>query len=382
MTRQISRTAIIAAIVLKDLRDFSRDRLWMILTPFALAIFIVVFWILPKTVDETMTIGLYPADFAEALTSLGDQGASGEQGLRVVTFDDENRLIAAVSGELDKEESERISIGVAFPDDFVAAIQSGSRTTVSLYLAVAVPKELERTISSAIREIAYGLQAAAAGMSPEDALPVTMPDEQTIILGEDRAGIQVPIREKMRPLLAIIILMIEALALAGLVAVEIEHRTVTALLVTPARTGDFLAAKSLTGAILGLSQALLFLLATRSFGDHWFVVTILMILGAIMFSAVGLLAGTAGKDFMSTLFFSMVFIIPLMIPAFAVLFPGSASIWIKALPSYGFIEAMVGTIGYGRSWGEVAPYIGGTLAWDIVLFAVALLILKRRVETL
>lgn len=385
MSRPPSRASIIRAIVLKDLREFSRDRLWVIVAPLTLAMVIVVFWALPDTVDETITVGLYPpvlAKTAALLGALGTQGATRTQGVEILAFDTEEGLRAAVSGELEDEEAEKLLIGIAFPDDFVSAVRTGKKTTVSVYVDAAVPEEMRGAVSSAIREVAYGLRALATGKNPAQALPVTIPDLRTIVLGEDRAGDQVPMREKMRPMMAIMILMIEAMALAGLVAVEIQHRTVTALLVTPARTGDVLAAKGLTGTILGVSQALIFLLATKSFGGNWLLVTVLMLLGAVMMSAVGMIAGASGGDFMSTLFSSMILIIPLMIPGFAVLFPGSASLWVKALPSYGLIEAMIGSVGYGRGWGELAPHVGMTLAWDVVLFGAALLILKRKVENL
>ena len=75
--------------------------------------------------------------------------------------------------------------------------------------------EIRRTVSSGIREIAYALRAALAGRSPAQALPITLPDEQTIVVGEDRLGKQVPLRDKLRPLMALLMLMMEALALAG-----------------------------------------------------------------------------------------------------------------------------------------------------------------------
>jgi hypothetical protein len=71
-----------------------------------------------------------------------------------------------------------------------------------------------------------------------------------------------------------------------------------------------------------------------------------------------------------------------MIPAIAALYPGTAALWVKALPSHGLIEAMIGVLGYGRNWSDVAPYIGTSLAWCIGLFIVALVILKQRVEAL
>ncbi len=382
MSKGPSRPAIIWAIVLKDLREFSRDRLWIILMPLSLVSVVALFWALPATVDETVTVGLHPAPMGHLFQTLVGDGEGGTQALKVVPFDDEQHLAAAVAGELDEEEEKEVAIGIAFPDDFVGAVHTGKPTTVTVYVSAAVPEEIRRAVASGIRELAYALQAAMALKNPVDALPVTLPDTQTIVLGEDRIGAQVPLREKLRPLMAIIMLMLEAIALAGLVAIEIERRTVTALLVTPASTGDVLAAKGITGALLGLSQVLVFLVATRSFGSHWWLVLILVALGATMMSAVGMIAGSAGKDFMSTLFGSMIFIVPLMIPAVATLFPGSASTWIQWLPSHGLVTAMVDVVGYGRGLPEVAWHLGTTACWVVVLFATALLILKRRLETL
>ena len=269
MKKRPSRTSITGSIVAKDLREFSRDRLWMILTPASLTFVIALFWVLPDTVDETITVGLYPRELADAMKSLGGRTESPAQGLEVVAFDEKDRLVAAVSGELEDKEAKKISIGVAFPDGFVAALHAREKTAVSLYVDGAVPEEIRRALSSAVREIAYAMDAVATGRDPTQALPVIMPDDRMIILGEDRGGAQVPLREKLRPMMAVLILLIEALALAGLVAVEIQQRTVTALLVTPARTGDLLAAKGVTGVILGMGQAFLFLLATKSFAGNW-----------------------------------------------------------------------------------------------------------------
>jgi ABC-2 type transport system permease protein len=166
------------------------------------------------------------------------------------------------------------------------------------------------------------------------------------------------------------------------VAIEIERRTVTALLVTPARTWDVIAAKSLTGTLLGLGQAFLFLLATRSFGDQWLLVTVLVVLAASMMSAMGLIAGAAGGDFMSTLFNGIVLLIPLMIPAFAILLPGSVSLWVKLLPSHGLLVAMTGAVGYGRGWLDLAPHLASTLLWMVILYVAAVFLLKRRLEVL
>jgi len=382
MTRKPSRAAIIRAIVLKDLREITRDRLWAILTPFSLIFMAVVFWILPRTVDETITVGVAPPELASVLEAMSRGSATGASGLEVVTFADPEQLAASVSGELANQQAKDVPIGIAFPPNFMTAVMAGERTTVSVYVDAAIPDEIGQAISSAIREMAYGLRAAAVGKNPLEGLPVSLPEQRFIVLGEDRSGNQVPLREKMRPLLAVMILIMEALALAGLVAVEIQHKTVTALLVTPARTADLLAAKWITGSILAMTQVLFFLFVTGSLFGHWLILLTLMLLASVMMSAVGMISGSAGRDFLSTLFFGLVLVIPLMIPAFASIFPGSPSLWVKLLPSFGLSEAMVRTVSYGGGWAQIAPHIGTTVVWDLLLFGVALVILKKRVEAL
>ena len=68
-------------------------------------------------------------------------------------------------------------------------------------------------------------------------------------------------------MLAFFVLMVEAFALASLIAGEVQAKTVTALLVTPARTGDVLAAKTILGTLLAFIQAALLLLAVKALDE-------------------------------------------------------------------------------------------------------------------
>ena len=377
MSGKSSRIAVTAAIVIKDLREFSRDRLWMILTPISLVFMIVLFLVLPDTLNETIILGVYPSYLAEPFSQLINEEENEFQGLEIVGFDDEDQLETAVldgSGE--------ISMGIAFPVDFIEMLVSGSGGTVSVYVSESVPQEMRLALTSGVREIAYAVQSVYSGENPLSALPVTLPDLQSSVLGEDIAGRQIPLRDRIRSILVIMILLIEALALAGLVSVEIEHRTATALLVTPARVGDFLAAKCITGTILAMSQAFLFLLATGGFSFDWLLVSILILLGAGMVSAIGMLSGTGGRDFMGTMFFGMIFVIPLMIPALSIIIPGAPSLIIRLLPSYGLVTAMYGVLADGMGWSFAVLHILTTLLWDIFLLGSAFFLLRRRVESL
>jgi len=72
----------------------------------------------------------------------------------------------------------------------------------------------------------------------------------------------------------------------------------------------------------------------------------------------------------------------LMLPSFASIFPGSASGWVKVLPSYGLAQGIIGASAYGQGWSELAPYIVMVTAWTVLILGTGTLILKRKVETL
>jgi len=188
--------------------------------------------------------------------------------------------------------------------------------------------------------------------------------------------------EQGQSLLAFMVLLTESLALAGLVAIEVSQRTATALLATPARTVDVLLAKGIVGTLLAFSQALLVLLVTRAFGPGWGVLLLATLLGAMLMAAIGMLTGAAGKDFLGTLFYGMVFLLVLMVPAIAQIFPGSAALWIRVLPSYGLIEAMTGSSVYGLGFRDLSGHLAAAAAWTAAIFGLGWWVLGRKLVRL
>ena len=365
-----SRASIVWAIVLKDLREFSRDKFFVYMTVAGLAAYVALFWVLPNTVSETIRVAVHQTGMDAALSAA--QGAD-EQGMEFVLFGSLEEFETAL-GLGDEEPAERFDIGLQFPGDFLQSLADGEKTTVRVFVDGAVPPEIRDAMASLVREIAYSLTG--------NPLPVTQLAQDLIILGEDRSGAQVSFREKMRPLFAFMVLVVETLTLGSLVAVEIRTRTVTAVVVTRARISDFLLAKSVLGVLFTFTQAVLLMLLIRSFGNGPLILAVALLLGAVLATGVGLVAGASGKDFMGLTFYSVMFLIPLMIPAFGALYPGSASGWVKVLPSYGLVQTIVGVATYGEGWREVLPDLGMLLAWCVALFATGFFILKRKVESL
>ncbi len=415
MSRPISRPAIIRALLKKELTAYSRDLVFLALTLVVLVAAPFLFHALPDSVDESITLGVYPSvtemvgDARETLAKMGATEeqlaelddidlAAEEEGLAVVEFESEEQLRGVIEGSLelwhtedgetvfrDKEagdekpkDAERVEpdIGVAFPEEFIAGVAAGKDDlTVTVYSQAGIGEEIQTAMQSFVREAAYQI----AGRE----LPVGMPDEDTIVLGDDRVGDQVTMQERMRPMLLFMVLLMETFSMASLISTEVLQRTVTAVLVTPAKVGDFLAAKTIFGTLMSLSQALIILVFIGGVTSaNWSLILTVLVMGAIMFTGIALFVGAAGKDFMGQLFYAMLFTIPLLIPAFSVMFPGSAAPWVKVLPSYPIIKVLVDTTAYGGTWADAWGLLAYAALWLVVLYFAGLFALKRKVETL
>lgn len=403
------------SLLKKELKAYSRDKLYLFLTVLTLVAVAVLFQYLPDSVDETITLAVSPPISTlveDAKDTLADMGATPEQlaeldnanlaeeqeGLLLIEFDGEKEMMSVIDGSLEAwraddgalilrdkeagedepENAERLSIdiGIAFPPTFitdVASKQDGIKVTV--YSDADVPEEIQGAMQSFVREAAYQL----AG----EELPVGMPDEEAIVLGQDRAGDQAALRDKMRPMMIFMILLMETFSMSALVSTEVLQRTVTAVLVTPARIGDFLAAKTIFGTMLAVTQGLVVLLVVGGItAENWSLLLTAIFMGAVMFTGVALLVGAAGKDFLGQLFYSMLFVVPMIIPSFSVLFPGTAATWVQVIPTYPIIEVLVGTTIYGATWADSWTSLAYAGVWLVVLYGAGLLALKRKVESL
>lgn len=363
-----ARAGIVLAILAKDLRAFARDRFYVFVSILGLVAYVAVFWLLPSTVDESVSLGIHLDEAGPLVGAAGALGAGevANQGLDLVTFPSGADLEDAVATGGD------VVAGLDFPDDFIATLAGGGRTTVRVLLRDDTPEELRPALSAMVRELAFVI----AGETPL----VTAPDLQEAVLGTDRSGSQISLRDQMRPVFVFFVLLVEMFALGSLVASEIHQRTLGALLVTPARASDVLAAKALLGTMLAFSQAMLLLVATGSFTRAPALLTVSVLLGALLVTGFGLIAGSTGRDFVGIVFWSMIMMLPLAVPAFGALFPGTAAIWIRALPSYGLVQVIVGATSYAEGWRDAFPDLVALLLWCLAALAAGVLLLGRRVR--
>lgn len=363
------------AIMRKDITLFARDRLFIFLTILSVTVFVVLYWVLPREVDETITVGVH----GEEIRMLIEAGAaadvsevpggeeSAEEGFSFSWYDSSASLRQAV---VDRE----LEVGIDFPEGFAEEAAAGRKTAVSLYIRQNLPEAVRRAMSSMVREIVFAL----AGYE----LPVTEPEEDTVILGRDRAGNQIPLREKLKPLYAFMVLIMEAVALGTLISSEIQQRTITAILSTSTRLRHVLGAKILLGTCIAFAEGVAVMLLVRGFGASPGVVLTALFLGAVLVTGVAMITGSAGKSFVGTMLISLLFLIPLAVPAFAVIFPGSPGLWMELIPSYGLVKAVSVSAIEGGGWLRSLRYVGALAGWGGVIVFLGAIVLKRRVDSL
>ena len=358
----IARRGTVTAIVSKDLRLFARDRFYAFVSVLGLVAYALLFWLLPATVDETIPIGVHLPAGGELISEA--LAAQAEEGLDVTVYDTAGSLTDAVAeGEL--------QAGLDLPAGFVEDVVGGEATTVRVIMAGDAPEQVRAVLTGGVREIAFAL----AGEQP----PVVFPDVDEMVIGGDGVDGPVPLRAQFRPLLVFLMLMTEMLALASLVAAELVQGTVSAVLVTPTRVADLLAAKTLLGTTLASGQALVLAAVTGTLAHAPGVVVVALLLGGLLVTGFGLIAGAVGRDFMTIVFWSMLFLIPLAIPAFSVLFPGTPAGWVQAIPTYGLVEALLAVTVRGQGWSEAWQHLATLAAWCVVAFGAGALVLGRRV---
>ena len=362
MGGRMSRLRAVLTIIGKDLKMMTRELIFVFMTVLSLVIFVTLYWVLPDRADDTISLGIHGQGVRTALAAYAGET---EAGLGIAVYPDTESLRAAV-------DNREIEVGLDFPDELVQQIAAGNRVTVTVFARPNLPVEITDALSSMVREVAY----AAAG----HLLPVSEPDEEMVVLGFDRSGQQLAMRDRLRPLYAFMMLIMEAVALGGLIAAEIQHKTVIALMATPARLSDILLAKGIVGTLLAFGEASLMLLLIRGFGPVPGVVVVALFLGAVMVTGVAMIAGAAGKDLMATMLIGIGMLIPLAIPGFAILLPGAAAGWVRAMPTYSLVDTIVRVNFYNQGWSDVLGQLGLLAAWCVAIATVGILVLRGRVK--
>lgn len=347
---------IVGSLVQKDLSIFFRNRFFVLITVLGIAIYLVVYFVMPRSVDTTLEIGLHAPVNIPSFEEINEEGVKFEK----VASQDELRQ-AVIDG--------RYIAGISVPEDTLDRLLAGERPAIEMFFAADTPQEVKDAIEVIIQELGYQF----TGQS----LAIEVTEE---IMGQDLAGIPLPPRDRLRPLLAIMLIMVETMGLATLISEELERRTINALLVTPATVTDVFTAKGITGMSLAFGQAVLFMAIVGGLNQQPLVVLAALFLGAVLVIAAGFIIGALAKDILSVLAWSLPVIIILIIPSIGVAFPGSVTGWVEVMPTYYLVDMVHRASNFGAGWGDVWRSLLILFSFDLVLAWIGVSVLRRRTQ--
>jgi len=346
---------ILSTIILKDLTLYFKNRFFALITILGLVAYIAIYFLMPNSVDETLEIGLYASNLPLIFQEIME-----DNGLVIEQFQTEDLLKDAVLAN-------DLPAGFIIPDDFATKITAGKKAHVKIYLGSDVPEEFKDIYAIFLEELSFAMTGSTLNI---DVIEET--------LGPDMAGAQIALRDRMLPLFATFVLVMEILGLASLIVSEIEAGTLQALLITPMRMDGLFVGKGIFGVGLAFVQTVLLMAVTGGLRVEPFLILLTLLLGSMLATGIGFLIASVGKDMMSVMAWGMLAIIILVIPSFTVIFPGAVTSWIKALPSYYLVDTIHQVINFDAGWCDMGGNLLILLAFSLALMGLGVLVLRRR----
>jgi ABC-2 type transport system permease protein len=346
---------LIGTLVAKDLSLFFRNRFFAFITVLGLVFYIAMYFLLPSQVDETLELALYAPDIPVDLLDEME-----EDGLEFIDMDSEEALKEAVmTGD--------IGVGVALPENLIQRINAGELPEMRVYFTPDVPAEFREIYVIMAQELAFMISGAPLYLEAEEE-----------ILGVDMAGRQIPPRDRMLPMLAVFILMMETMGLASLISTEVEAGTIRALLITPVGIPDLFLAKSITGVTLAFTQATLLMLITGGLSQEPVLVLLTLLLGSMLVTGIGFLVASVSRDMMSVLGWGILALLIMIIPSMVIFLPGIATNWIEIIPTYYLVDTVYRVLNFGAGWGDVWQNLAAALLFAALFVGLGIAALRRK----
>jgi ABC-2 type transport system permease protein len=350
-------TRIIKALLKKDVKLFISNRFYFILTAVGLIFYVGAYFILPSKVDEKLSLAMYAPVMPPAFEQILKQ-----EGAEVNLLPSEAALKQAI---LDGD----YQAAIALPPDIMDTWKAGSKPKISVYYSSTAPPALSTAMVILVKELSY----AQTGQSLN-----FVTDIET--LGTDTIGAKIALRDRIRPLLAVFLLLFEVLTLASLISVEIEQGTARALLVTPMRVSDLFIAKGILGISLALGQALIFMAIVGGFSQQPLIMLTTLLIGSMMVVGIGFLLASVARDVMAVTGWGMLILILFSIPGFGNAIPGLLSDWAKVIPSFYLTDTVNRIANYGAGWSDVAVNLIVLTGFTVVFLLGGMFVLRRRYQ--
>ncbi len=178
------------------------------------------------------------------------------------------------------------------------------------------------------------------------------------------------------------LVMIGISVVAHLMLEEKQTRTLDALLVSPANSGQIITAKALTGLFYCLLGAGVALVLNRELIIHWWLAILTVLVGAAFTVSLGLWLGTMTENRGQLTLFVWFFLMPLLLPTFLSVMTELLPAWlvplIRAVPTTVVFSLLRTSYGNPISLGTVALQLAYLAAWTGAVFLIVVWMMRRQ----
>lgn len=263
-----------------------------------------------------------------------------------------------VQGLKRQVEANDMDVGLVLPVGFDDAVRSGQRPPLEFYIGGESLASNRLILSVTIMDLVRGLEDRAA--------PVE------VVSAGLGAGETLPISARLVPLVLIYALIMAGIFVpASSLVEENEKGTLVAMLVTPLRVSEVIAAKAAMGVVLAFVMSVVTLLMNDAWGAHPATLIVVLLSASVYSAILGMVLGTISKDTTSMFTVAKGSGVFLVGPVIFYLFPDWPQWIAKLFPSYWMIDPIwkVGIRGQGLGavWVELVVTAGICVALVLVI---------------
>ncbi len=326
----------------------------------------IFIWVIVSPILISLVVSLVFGNLFTNKPKLGivDEGsstltASAQQLDSIIT-----KTYSSVSEIKQAAESGSVDVGVVLPEDLDDFIEQGTEATITAYIwgqSLAKNRSiLEATVMNLVREL-----------TRQDA----MIEIESATLGQESG---IPWSDRILPFIVLMAVFMGGLFVPALSIIdEKEKRTLRALIITPTRVTDVFVAKGVVGTILSLVMGIVILTLNQAFGVSPLLLVLVLALGAVMASEIGLICGAFFKD--ATTLFAIWKLggIVLFAPALVYMFPQIPE-WVgRIMPTYYVITPVVQITQQGGSWLDISTNVFVLIGLDLFLVTLVMLSMRK-----
>ncbi len=261
-------------------------------------------------------------------------------------------------------EAGAVDIGIVLPEGFDGSVVQGQPVEIRAYVWGQSLAKNRSILGATIATLARGLTAQEA---PIEINAVSLGDAD-----------DTPLHKRLLPFIVLMTVFVGGLFLpATSVIREKERDTLRAVVMTPASVADVFLAKGAFGVAMSLVMGALILALNQAFTGAPLLLALVLALGAVMATEIGLITGALLKD--TTTLFAVWKTAGILLfgPGIVYLFPQIPE-WVGRLfPTYYLIQPLMEISQRGATWPDVAVDVSILVALDLLLAGLMLLASKR-----